>query len=90
MGTCTSPLKSKLRRKPSLCPSRYKFREISQTILRLLARLKDLLTDKTTKDEDKGASYDETLCLFFMYYSYGFPKHVFGGALTKGICLVSK
>ena len=56
MGTCASPLKSKLRRKPSLCPSRYKFREISQTILRLLARLKDLLTDKTTKDEDKGAS----------------------------------
>ena len=51
MGTCTSPLKSKLRRKPFSCPSRYKFREISQTILRLLARLKDVLTDKTTKDE---------------------------------------
>ena len=56
MGTCASPLKSKLRRKPSSCPSRYKFREISQTILGLLARLRDLLTDKTTEDEDKGAS----------------------------------
>ena len=65
MGTCTSPLKSKLRRKPSSCPSRYKFREISETILRLLARLKDVLTDKTTKDEDKGAGYVMKLCVYF-------------------------
>ena len=65
MGTCTSPLKSKLRRKPSLCPSRHKFREISQTILRLLTRLKDLLTDKTTKDKDNGASYVRKLCVYF-------------------------
>ena len=38
---------------------------MSQTILRLLARLKDLLTDKTTKDEDKGASYVMKLCVYF-------------------------